>query len=256
MERLQSVAGGLVSAGLLQSPEQVRRELGLFLDEREARNIVRLVREGDGQRPASLYWVQECTQTFDEHWKAKGLDGPFQAFPSKPYMPWLFRLLESERRLLVPKSRDMVVSWSAMAYAVWRCQTQERTRVMIQTQKEDKGIELVCGAKIPGYAKTLYMRQWEGLKEKFPLADKLEAMPGNLLAWKNESVIQAVPKGADQIRLYHPTVLIFDEAAHLDEFEAAYGAADPVCQQIIAVSSVTPGWFWDEVHPDGKIESP
>jgi hypothetical protein len=68
-----------------------------------------------------------------------------------------------------------------------------------------------------------------------------------MISWANGSTLQGVPKGADQIRQYHPTLLIVDEAAHVDDFEASYAAADPVCGQIIAVSSAAPGWFGDIV---------
>ncbi len=63
------------------------------------------------------------------------------------------------------------------------------------------------------------------------------------MSWKNGSIIQGVPKGADQVRQYHPTVFAVDEAAHVDEFKESYAAADPVCPKIIAVSSAGPGWF-------------
>ena len=45
------------------------------------------------------------------------------------------------------------------------------------------------------------------------------------------------------MRLYDPAVMFFDEAAHLDEFEASIGAALPVARQVICVSSAGPGFF-------------
>ena len=51
--------------------------------------------------------------------------------------------------------------------------------------------------------------------------------------------------GADQIRQYHPSVLILDEAAFLSDFEESYAAADPVAAQIIAVSSAAARYFGD-----------
>ena len=202
--------------------------------------------------PGPLYWLQNHTKTFDEKWRQKGLHGPYRSFSRLPYMPWLFSNFLNCRRLFIPKSRDMMVSWSAIGYGVWLAQFHERVRVIVQTQKEDKVVDLIKGAGVPGYARTLYEMQDDWMKKRYPLATPMDDQASTRIAWANRSLIQGVPKGADQIRLYHPNVMIFDEAAHLDEFEAAYGAADPVCQQIIAVSSVAPGWFWDEVHPDGK----
>jgi len=211
--------------------------------------VVGKIEHGDGERPGPLVWAQDFTETFDEHWQRKGLPSPYRPFPNRPYWPWLFNLFLTERVLFLAKSRDMMASWAAIAYAVWSCMVQPRTRVIVQTQKESKGIELVKGAGAPGYARTLYERQPPALQWRFPLAKPMEDQPATAITWANESVLMALPKGADQIRLYHPTIMIFDEAAYLDEFEAAYGAALPVCRQIIAVSSVAPGWFWEKVRP-------
>lgn len=189
----------------------------------------------------------EGTQTFDEHWKEKGTS-PYAAFPDKPYLKWLMEQVQKHRRLFVPKSREMIVSWLVIAYAVWMCKWFERTRALVQAQKEEKVIDLICGRGNAGYARTLYEQQPPWLQARHPLTKAIEDMPGNLLTWANGSTLQGVPKGADQVRQYHPTVAIFDEAAHLDEFQESYGAADPVCSQIIAVSSATPSWFGDVVE--------
>jgi len=50
----------------------------------------------------------------------------------------------------------------------------------------------------------------------------------------------------NKIRLYHPTRYVMDEAAFLPEAEQCYNAANPVAQQIIAISSAGPGWFGDQ----------
>lgn len=68
-------------------------------------------------------------------------------------------------------------------------------------------------------------------------------MATDKLSWKNESSIQAVSKGADQVRPYHPSLFIMDEAARMDEAEQSFSAALPVCSWNIVVSSTAPGWF-------------
>jgi hypothetical protein len=201
----------------------------------------------DRCRTDPLYWLQNHTKTFDEHWQEKGTE-PYCRFPSSeelPYMPFLFELMATARRLLIPKSREMMLSWAVIGYAVWKCQFFERTRVIVQAQKLEKVIDLISGRGNPGYARTLYEQQDQFLKDLHPLVKPSTEMPGDMLAWANGSTLHGVPSGADQIRQYHPTVVIFDEAAHLDEFEASYGAAEPVATQIIAVSSAAPSFFGD-----------
>jgi len=68
-----------------------------------------------------VHWLLNYTRTFDEHWKQKG-SAPYARFPRLPYMPKLFELMQKERRLFLPKSRDMMVSWSVVAYGVHLCQ--------------------------------------------------------------------------------------------------------------------------------------
>jgi hypothetical protein len=193
--------------------------------------------------PGPLHWAWNWTQTFDEHWLDKGLDGPYHAFPRLPYMPWLFNLMLTSKILFIPKSREMMVSWATVAFAVWFCQSFPRTRVLIQSQKLEKASELVKGTEPPGYARTLWERQPYWLRDRHPLATRVQDQPADKLAWSNGSAIQGVPSGADQVRSYHPTLLIMDEAAHLDEAEGSFGAAIPVCPRIIVVSSAGPGWF-------------
>jgi hypothetical protein len=220
----------------------------LLIEDDFQEHILPRVLHGHGDRPGPLYWLQECTETYDEHWVQKGLASPYARFPRLPYWPWLFWLLEHKARLAIPKSREMMISWAVVGYGVWHCQVFPRTRFIVQTQKEDKSIEMVRGRGTPGYARTLYDRQSERMKQEFPLTKPMTEMPANEISWANESVIVGVPCGADQVRSYHPTIMMFDEAAHLDEFEAALAAAEPVCTKIIAVSSVAPGHFWDRVR--------
>jgi hypothetical protein len=212
--------------------------------ELEQRREIQRCLDRSADPPGPLYWLQNHTKTFDEHWQQKGTQ-PYARFPSMPYFPRLFQLLQSERRLFIPKSREMMLSWAVIGYAVWLCQFFERTRVIVQSQKLEKVIDLVSGRGNPGYAETLFEQQDQFLKDRHPLVKPSTEMPGDMLAWVNGSTLHGVPSGADQIRQYHPTVAIFDEAAHMDEFAEAYGAAEPVASQIIAVSSAAPSFFGD-----------
>ena len=225
-------------------------ELLALVEELEFKEeILPKVLNGEPNRPAPLYWLQECTETYDEHWVNKGLASPYAKFPRLPYWPWLFGILMREREILIPKSREMMISWAVVGYGVWHCQVFPRTRFIIQTQKEDKSIELVKGRGVPGYARTLYEGQTDRMKQEFRLTKPMTEMPANEISWANKSVIMGLPCGADQIRSYHPTLVLFDEAAHLDEFEAALANAEAVSAKIIAVSSVAPGPFWTRVRP-------
>ena len=186
-------------------------------------------------------WASTYTKTYDEHWKEKGKPSPYSSFPDKDYLAHFIRYLLTPTRLFVPKSRDMMVSWATIAYGVWSCQTRARTRVVVQAQKEDKVYDLV-GSDPSGYARTLYEQQPAWLRALYPLKGDIKLAR---MAWENGSVFQGVPAGSDQVRQYHPTILIVDEACFVEDFQSSYEAASPVCGQIIAISSAWPGFFMD-----------
>jgi hypothetical protein len=158
-------------------------------------------------------------------------------------MPFLFKLLQSERRLFIPKSREMMLSWAVVAYAVHLSQWNPNTQVIIQSERGAKSDDPVVGRGIPGYARVLWEQQDDFLKVLHPLTKPIDDMPADLLSWKNGSSIRGVPSGADQVRAYHPALFIMDEAAFLSEAAASYDTAEPVTSQIVVVSSAGPGWF-------------
>lgn len=86
------------------------------------------------------------------------------------------------------------------------------------------------------------------MQRQFPLSRSMDDQHQLRISWANQSEIQGVPWGRDQVRQYHPTIYFCDEAAFVTDFEGAYGAADPVAAQIIAVSSANPGYFFDVVE--------
>jgi hypothetical protein len=153
--------------------------------------------------------------------------------------------MKTSRRLFVPKSREMMLSWALVGYAVHVCQWNPNTQVIIQSEREAKSVDLVVGRGVPGYARVLWERQDEFLKRLHPLTKPIDDMPADLLSWKNGSSIRGVPSGANQVRQYHPAIWIMDEAAFLSEAQESYNTAEPVSSQIFVVSSAGPSWFGD-----------
>ena len=201
--------------------------------------------------PGPLYWLQNFTRTFDEHWEKRRIYPPLQAykrFPRKRYFPVIFSRLVTEPLLWIPKSREMMLSWALAGYASWAAQFHERVRAIFQSQKQEKSNELVTGRGSEGYVKTLYSRQDDWLQRRYPLASRLADMPADKFTWGHQSLVQGMAGGPDQVRSYHPTIFIMDEAAHIDGAEDSYNAAKPVADQIILTSSTAPSWFGDHTE--------
>lgn len=187
-------------------------------------------------RRNALYWAQNYTKTENPHYIEQGLE--FRAnFPKKTYFDVLFHFLaKMDEHLAIPKTREMVTSWSVMAFATHQAQWF-KSEVVVQTDSEDKAKQLV------GYAECLYRNQEPFLKARHPLVSEASQLS---IEWKDGGKIFGIPKGEHKIRMYHPTLYIMDEAAFLPEAEQCFNAAQPVTKKIIAISSAGPGWFGDE----------
>jgi hypothetical protein len=187
-----------------------------------------------------LYWAQNHTLTENPLYERMGV--PFRApLPKKSYFEVLFREFKECQRtntpLFIPKSRDMITSWSGMIWATHQAQWYGAFAV-VQTMKEEKAKQLI------DYAACLHRNQPDWLKEQHAL--KNESMTE--LEWVSGGRIMGVPQGEHQIRTYKPTIYIMDEAAFLDDAAQCYAAvkASSSYVQILAISSAAPSWFGDE----------
>ena len=191
-----------------------------------------------------LLWLTKYTKTEDTHWLTKGTPA-VAPFPRKEYFVPITEKLLSENALFIPKSREMMTSWLACGIIAWMTQWLPKMQWIIQTEKEEKAQELIT------YCRILYERQDEWMK------DRNRVVISNLthLKRQNGSEVIAVPKGENQVRLYHPYGVMFDEAAFLPEFMAGYSTVRPVTKQIWAISSAGPGPFADECEFVGEEKS-
>lgn len=183
-----------------------------------------------------LYWAQTWTATENPHYEAQDLEFR-SSFPQKTYFRLLFDAFAKESKLFVPKSRDMMTSWSALIWATHQAQWKKAFAV-VQTMKEGKAMELIA------YSDCLYRNQPDWLRARHPL----KSSNATEINWANGGRVLAVPGGEHQIRTYHPTIFILDEAAFLPEAEQCYNTARASSPhvQMIAVSSAGPGWFADQ----------
>lgn len=209
-----------------------------------------------------LWWFRNCTRTFDQHWYDEGLASPYNPLPNFAYFDVLFDFLRRQpqrfetrnRKIrLIVKSRDLMVSWSAIAMKTHKALVLPEQEILLQSQTEEKGYELIF------YAKTLWEQMDPWLQAEFPLAKgmRLEDFPKDRIEWRNGSRIMALAQGDTKVNSYHPTDLVMDEAALQAEGRNSYGAALPACQNITCLSSAYPGWYEDLVEPDHHpLDSP
>ena len=194
-------------------------------------------------------WATRHTRTFNEHWSEEGRPSPYEPFPDWPYFKELFGLLQLERIVWLEKSRDLLLTWSCVAYLTWEAQRTPHCGVLVQCQKEDKVVQLL------DYAKCLYRMQDPELQEAFPLAKPIDQQSSRELEFAHGGYIYGIPGGADQIRSYHPWGYLLDEASFVDEAGECFNQAlAAVKGKIILNSSAGPGWFSDVRHDVVRVE--
>ena len=92
-----------------------------------------------------------------------------------------------------------------------------REETVVQTANEDKAAHLI------DYARQLWDNQDDFLKQRHPLVRRSTFT----LAWEGGGEVPAIPSGPDQIRAFHPTRHIQDEAAFLPDGEEFLSAVIP-----------------------------
>jgi hypothetical protein len=185
-------------------------------------------------------WCTKHTKTYNEHWVEEGRPSPYEPFPPYEYFRDLWDIFDLERITFIEKSRDMMASWTCVAYFTLHAMREAERGVIFQTQKLEKAIDLV------NYAKCLYRNQADYLKDAFPLAKPLESQPRDCLEFASGGYVLGIPGGADQLRGHHPWGYFNDETSFQPEAGECYNEAlSAVKGKIILCSTAGPGWYAD-----------
>ncbi len=191
-----------------------------------------------------LLWLTKHTKTQNPNHEKQGL--PYLAgFPVKSYFVPLFDAFLREEKLLVPKTRTMLTSWSAVGYATYRAQWHNWDCI-IQSCSQDKVLE------ITDYAAQLWSNQHHWLRARHPLMSKVPLT--SELQFVAGGRVKAIPGGADKIRTFHPTLVIFDEFSYMEDAQQCWDAASPACQQMIGIGTARAGWMADQCLTPPEIE--
>ena len=160
--------------------------------------------------------------------------------------------------LLVPKSRQMRVSWILCAFNVWYAMSRKYCRIGFQTKKEDDAAEMVSmgsgeptGGRmdfiiqhLPGWLRDDNILSGGGNKVgKLTFNTNPYDANGIDIPWQG-SKIHGIPQGGDQARSYTWSLFNSDESAFQDEYRKAMvgvSAAAVGGGKVISVSSVDSG---------------
>lgn len=202
--------------GLTQ--DQIKQLLLTKLQELPPEELAELQRQTDFEsferaKNDFVYFCRHYVYTQDEH---DEID-PIKKLPDKEYLMGLAHVFQTENKVLVEKSRQMMVTWLACAYALWEG-FKDGKRIFIQSKKEKDANALLDRVKL------IYANLPPGFKALYPTDPPAYCK----MSWgKRNTIIEAIPQGADVLRQYTASLIISDEMAFQDKSEEAYSSARP-----------------------------
>lgn len=177
------------------------------------------------------YFLTNWAKTIDVHDKT---GNPIKPFPEKEYIKIICENWLKHRVLLIPKTRQMMISWICVALYLWDTQFHEARFTAFQSKKENDADSLVKRLKHiwdnePSFLKRYYK---SGYTKGYIELEANPSFKGKHVFCKfelpqiNSSVI-GVPQGGDIIRMHTLSGMFCDEASFQPEMEAAYTALRP-----------------------------
>lgn len=170
---------------------------------------------------------------------------PIKKYPAHlDYLRFLVLMWQAKRKLAIPKSRRLTVSWTFIGLALWDCIFHKGRSWAFVSKKELDSLELVQRAKfifdhIPAdvIPPDLLPKLRRG---------EMQSSPPTLEFPDIYSKIMGFPAGGNQLRQRGFSGILEDECAFWEEAEAAYASAEPTVKgggRMVMVSTRYPGFF-------------
>ena len=194
--------------------------------------VERRICEGDPWHFLANYCV-----TDDSHWAEKGLAGPYQQFPAKPYVRSLAHVLWAEPYAAFPKSRQMFLTWLCAAYMLGDAIFVPGRLQMIQSKLEEDSVAVLDGRLMGMYDRLRGFARW--------MVPEATLRAQNHVRFSNGSELRACAQGAHHIQSYTPYRVMFDEVQLQPEAEEAYHQALPAVRSAWLLGSADRGWFYE-----------
>jgi len=173
------------------------------------------------------YFMTHWALTLDVHDK----DNPIKTFPEKEYIKILVDLWLKNTLLLVPKSRQMLVSWIFTTLYLWDNQFHKGRLTFFQSKKADDADDLIKRVKFVWDHEPKFLKKYyEDGKFKELVCNPQHN--GQHVYCKMDfpdinSEIRGIPEGGDVIRMHTASGIFADEMAFQPEAQNAYNAAKP-----------------------------
>lgn len=172
-------------------------------------------------------------------------ENPIKLYPSHlEYLEFIVRMWQRKKKLAIPKSRRLTVSWTFIGLALHDCIFNKGRSWALVSKKEEDSKELLQRAKfiydhIPPdmISPDLLPKLKRGEMQTSPPVMEFPDIYSKLAGF---------PSGANQMRQRGFSGLFFDEVGFWDEAEAAFVSAEPTIKgggRMVMVSTRNPGFF-------------
>lgn len=194
-------------------------------------------------------WIRDCVVTKDENDPIN----PFKPIPiDKDYLAIAVKVWKEERFVAFPKSRQMMLSWVMVACHLWDAMFHKGRLIGCMSKKEDDADALLERMKF--ILEHIPEDVWPS-----ELRPKWRKIYCEISFPEMNSIVMALPEGADQARSRTFSRLLCDEMAFWDKAKETYSAAIPTLGAnscLTAISSAAPSFFkqivFDNVDGGGE----
>ena len=191
-------------------------------------------------------WFVDCASLIDPLAQGEKI----APFPDFPYLKSLISEIHDHNAVILWKSRRMIASWSAIAYAVWMCIHFKHVRCYLISRKEG-------ATDAEGSRELVWRAQFIATHLRNTQAPKLFATKLHLDFLETGSSITGISCEPNAMRQVSANLVVADEFAFWDHPREAYAALKPTLEargKFIGISSSAEGFFKDVVTDAVEME--
>ncbi len=191
-------------------------------------------------------------------WDRNDSERPYKCLPDdEEYLRLIVRANEVHNKIIIPKSRDMMVTLTTCLYHLGKLMFLDGSEVVCISDKADKaehnlGRMYFAYQSLPADIRGLFpMRAWKGNSGDPRIIRFLPRGP----LWPGGkpfvgSRAEAIAQGPDKIQEFHPSHILIDQCETIKQFRDTLGAILPLVTRrmhLCLVGTPHPGYYCDMV---------
>jgi len=196
------------------------------------------------------YFLTTWAKTLDVHDDIN----PIKTFPEKDYIERFVEVWLEEKLLLIPKSRQMMLTWLCVGLYLWDTMFHKGKLTFFQSKKEEDADDLIKRCKFiwDNLPKFLQRYQEDGIFKELTCnpQNKGQHISCKMCFPDIYSEIRGVPQGGDIVRMHTLSGLFSDEMAFQNEAKSSFTAARPTISnggRMTCVSTAEDNTYFQEL---------